>query len=303
MKGCWPMAIHTRTGSLDVIEEGCRRGSGGLRTVSSIPRRQSSVVILPLLFLLIAAPVAANEAALYYLPGAQLEYEGTGYREVSNGWELKVKPRSSAAGLRWRHRLTENWSMQAQHWRNQAFYAREDGNAFNDALRQTGQTRLSLRNFLVDVRHPLGGSLVEAVAGTQAVYATFQRRDIVYNLAPAAGSPKERLAGYGAFFGLHGVKPGKRFYLDWELLFGHLFFTRNKQNAAGGSIRDDGYTYSARIEGGVRVGRWSVGVGYFRQLAQIMVPGGKTLPSGAVSSLPINKIDFFSPLATVRYEY
>ena len=48
---------------------------------------------------------------------------------------------------------------------------------------------------------------------------------------------------------------------------------------------------------------WKLAVGQIRQMVEITVPGGKTLPTGAAASLPINKIDFDSPFLSVTYAY
>ena len=250
----------------------------------------------------LAAPLRAGELALYGMPNVQVEYEGTGYRQYPSGWELKVKPESPGLGLRWRQPLTEKLSLQAQYWLNRPVFEREDGNSQSTTLRQTGQTRLAVQNFVVDLRRPLEGTPVEVVAGLQGAYETLTRRDIVFNGAAEAGRPVERLWGAGAVIGFHGGR-AERFYYDWEALLGHLFFTGNSQDIEGGSIHSDGYTYVLRLEGGYRGRGWRVGAGFVRQLIQIQVPGGKALPSGAAASLPINKTDFFSPFFSVTYDY
>jgi len=254
------------------------------------------------LLLVSVAPLRAGEIALYGLPKAQVEYEGTGHRQYASGWELKVKPETPAAGLRWRQPLTEKLSLQAQYWLNRPAFNREDGNSQSTSLRQTGQTRLAVQNFVVDLRRPLEGTPVEVVAGLQGACETFTRRDIVFNGAAETGRPVERLWGAGAVIGLHGGRAG-RLYYDWEALLGHLFFTGNSQEINGGSIHRDGYTYLLRLEGGVRLKDWRLGAGFVRQLLQIQAPGGKSLPSGATTSFPINKTDFFSPFIAVTYDY
>jgi hypothetical protein len=256
-----------------------------------------------IVLLFAAAPAAAGELALYYLPGAQVEYEGTGFRQVHSGWELKVKPKSAAAGLRWRHPLRDDLAVETQFWRNQAFFAREDGNSVSATLRQTGQTRLTLNHLMADLRHPLLGGSLEAVLGAQGVHETFERRDVVFHAAAQPGAVTEALDAAGAYIGFHASRAKGRWYADGELLLGHLFLTGNRQSTGGGSIRRDGYTYMFRAEAGYRRGRWRAGVGYVRQMLEVLVPGGKTFGTGAAASLPINKTDFFSPALTVAYEY
>ncbi len=250
-----------------------------------------------------APTLRAGELALYYLPGAQVEYEGTGFRQVPSGWELKVKPRSAGAGLRWRHALGRDVDFQAQFWRNQAFFAREDGNSASGTLRQTGQTRLTLNHLMADLRHPLWNSPVRAVLGAQGLHETFERRDVLFHGAPQPGGATEALDAAGAYMGFEGSASRASWYGSWEVLLGHLFLTSNRQQTGGGSIRRDGYTYMFRLEAGWRKGPWRAGVGYVRQLFQVLVPGGKTFGTGAAASLPINKTDFFSPLLAVSYEY
>jgi hypothetical protein len=149
-------------------------------------------------FLISAAPLAAGEISLIYLPQARMEYEGTGYRQTTNGWELKVKPKSSGAGLRWRHSLSGNLSTQVQYWRNEPFYAREDGNSLSVTHRQTGQTKLAVQWFMADLRRPLAQSPVEAVAGLQGIDESFRRKNIVFNQAAEAGSAHEKIGALGA---------------------------------------------------------------------------------------------------------
>jgi hypothetical protein len=150
-----------------------------------------------LVLLLLPAAARAGELAVYYLPENQVEYEGLGHRAFDQGWDVKLKPRGAGGGLRWRHALAGKWTAQAQYWRNAAFFAREDGNARDALNRQTGQTRIAVQNFMADVGRPLLGSRVEAAAGLQGVHQTLNRRDIVFNGAPAptwasAGRPRRR---------------------------------------------------------------------------------------------------------------
>jgi hypothetical protein len=252
--------------------------------------------------LLATASARAGELALYHFPSAQVEYEGTGHRQVQNGWELKVKPKNAASGLRWRHDLSDTWAFQAQYWRNQPAYDREDGNTRSRTQRQTGRTRLAVHNFLADLRRPLRGSPVEAVAGLQGVRESFERKDIVFNGSPEPARPRETLSAAGAYMGFHGARRGN-FYWDWEALFGHFFFTGNEQKASGGSIRRNGYSYALRLEAGLAGRSWRAGVGLVRQLLQIHVPGGKALASGAAASLPLNKTDISGLALSVTYAY
>jgi hypothetical protein len=259
------------------------------------------------LFIFIGAPLCAAEVSLYYLPGAQVEYEGTGYRETSNGWELKVKPQSSGMGLRWRQGLTDKLALQVQGWANKPFFATEDGNAQSDTLRQTGQTKLAFQTLMADLRRPLSNSSVEVLAGLVGFHETFHRKDIVFNLAQEPGCAHEAISALGAYFGFHGghgPTTGQRgFYWDGEATMGHFFFTDNKLTVDGGSIHRNGYTYTLRLEGGWCQGSWRAGMGYLRQLYQVMVQGGQTMSTGAAASLPINKTDFFSPFVVVSYVY
>ncbi|MBI4396430.1 MAG: hypothetical protein HY548_05000 [Elusimicrobia bacterium] len=245
----------------------------------------------------------AVELSFYVLPGAQVEYEGTGYRQFDEGWELKVKPRRSGTGIRWRRSLAKDLALQAQYWQNDAFYAREDGNAVSATRRQTGQTKLSVQSFVMDVRRPLEGSSVEVVAGLTGVYETFHRKDIVFNSSPEANHAQTDLSAAGAQAGFHAGRQRGKFYWDGEMTIGHLFLTHNSQTTEGGSIHRNGYTYAFRLESGWKVQNFGFGVGYVRQLFQIMTPGGKTFPSGAAASLPINKTDFFSPFISASYQF
>jgi hypothetical protein len=252
-----------------------------------------------------AAPCrAGGEFSLLWLPNLHLQYEGLGYRTVQNGWDIKCKPSGAGLGLRWRAPVSRRLALQLQYWRNQPFYAREDGNAASDVLRQTGQTRIALQALTADLRHPLAGSPWEAVAGLQGVHQTLHRKDIVYNLAPEPAEARERLWGLGAHVGAARRAPeGDGGYWEGELLLGHLFFTGNRLSTEGGSLRRDGYTYSFRLEAGWRRGPWRFGLGLLDQIFQVMVPGGRTLPGGAAASFPVNKTDFTSPFAAVTYAY
>src|SRR5687768_7785320 len=107
--------------------------------------------LLSLAVLLSPVCGGAGELAIYYLPENQVEYEGLGYRQFDEGWDIKLKPKGSGQGLRWRHELAGKWMAQLQYWRNAPFFAREDGNARDAANRQTGQTRISVQNFMADV--------------------------------------------------------------------------------------------------------------------------------------------------------
>jgi hypothetical protein len=253
-------------------------------------------------FLFFHRPLAAGELALYHLNNASLEYEGTGFRQVDEGWELKVKPRGTGEGLRWRHSLSPDSAVQLQYWRNNAFYAREDGNIKTDALRQNGDTRLSVQALMADLRRPLAESRWEVFVGIQGVHEIFHRKAIIFNLAPEPNQAKEVLSAAGAYIGFHRGSQD-RFFWDGEASIGHLFLTRNRQSVEGGSIHRSGYAYSFRLEAGYQRNRWRLGLGFVRHLFQIMVPGGKSLPSGAAASLPINKTDFYSPVVAVTYVY
>ncbi|HRY28795.1 MAG TPA: hypothetical protein P5079_02020 [Elusimicrobiota bacterium] len=249
----------------------------------------------------------AGEISLMYLPQSQIEYEGTGYRRFDEGWELKVKPQSAAAGFLWRHPLSDRWDLQAQFWRNQSFFAREDGNAKSDLMRQTGQTELTVNNLILDVRRPLAGSSVRAVAGLQGVYENFHRKEILFNAVPEAGDSRENLSAAGAVLGFAGASPDStdrnRFYCGWEALFGHFFYTRTSHAIDGGSIHRDGYSYALRLETGYQMRKWRLGAGFVRQLIQVQVPGGRTFPGGAAASLPINKTDFFGLFLALSHVY
>ncbi len=263
----------------------------------------------------IGIPLRAGQLSLYYSPTARVEYEGTGYRQVDSGWELKTKPLKTGQGLRWRHEFSDSLALQISHWRNDPTFFSEDGNTQGGPMRQTGQTKLALNNFFVDLRRPLFDSAIEAVGGMQGAHVSLRRKSIVFNLASESGSPRETLSALGPYIGFHGSGyapsrlverdggSSKVFYWDWELTLGHFFWTQNTQKTDGGSIHRGGYSYNFRIEGGWRRGNWGLGVGYAKQMLEITVPGGKALPTGAAASLPINKFDFASPFVTVNYEY
>lgn len=249
----------------------------------------------------LSAGASAGELSLYHWPTAQIEYEGTGYRETTNGWELKVKPPSPATGLRWRHELGVS-ALQIQYWFNHSHYEREDGNTKSLNERQTGQTRLSFHNVTADVRLPLAESRVEAIVGGQYVFEYLRRKDVVFNGARADASASEKLNAAGAYVGFH-AGGGRRWYWDGEATIGHFLWTDNALETGGGSIRRGGYGYGVRLEAGRSFGRWRAGIGVVRQLYQLMVRGGREFPGGAAASLPINKTDFASPFVTVGYAY
>lgn len=249
-----------------------------------------------------ATSLRAGKLSVYYLPSARVEYEGTGFRQFDAGWELKAKPLKTGQGLRWRHDLSDSLAVQFSYWRNDPTFFSEDGNTRGGPLRQTGQTKLALNNFFIDLRKPLHDSSVEAVGGIQGACVSMRRKNIVFNLSPESGSPRERLSALGPYIGFHGGN-SRAFYWDWELTLGHFFWTQNTQKTAGGSIHRGGYSYNFRFEAGWQRGDWGIGAGYVKQMLEITVPGGKALPSGAAASLPINKFDFASPFVTVNYAY
>lgn len=265
--------------------------------------RTTAVFVVLTMLAVPCAVHAASEMALYYLPNARVEYEGTGFRQFDQGWELKVKPQSSGAGLRWRQQISDGWATQIQYWRNAPFYAMEDGNSLSQSFRQTGQTRLSLQNLMWDARTPLFESRVEAVAGGQWVHESFHRKSVIFNQAPEPAEAHETLDAWGGYMGFHWGRAFSHFYYDGEAVMTHFFHTNNRLSVGGGSIRQRGYGYAIRLEGGWRSGPWRVGLGWVRQLYQIHAPGGQSFPSGAAASLPLNKTDFFSPFLTVTYAY
>ncbi len=253
-----------------------------------------------------AASAIAGEFSLQGVPQARMEYEGTGFRQTPNGWELKVKPWTPAAGFRWRASVTPKLAWQAQYWVNRSAYFMEDGNTQAGPLRQTGQTRQSLEALWVDLRRPLGGSSVEAVAGVHGVHQSFRRKSIVFNTLPEAETALDTQTGAGLHLGFHarrGPREGRPGYWEGEVLLGHLVWTRNNNPTEGGSIHRGGYTYAVRLEAGRVFGRARLGLGYTRQLYEILVPGGRALPTGAAASLPINKTDFFGPYLSLGWTY
>lgn len=256
-----------------------------------------------LLAALAAAPLHADEAAVYFLDNLAVQYEGTGYRETMSGWELKVKPQGAGQGLRWRR-----GAFQAQAWRNNPYFSWEDGNSAGTVMRQTGQTRLAVNVLAADLRLPLAASGVEAVAGVLGLHATFDRKDVVFNTVPDDAGAQESLSALGPVLGFHAsrrkaLKGRWALWADGEFLVGQFLWTRNRQKTDGGSIHRDGFSYMIRAEAGAAVGRWRLGAGLVRQMHEILVPGGKGLPNGAAASLPINKIDFQSPFVSVSYDY
>jgi hypothetical protein len=254
--------------------------------------------------------VWAGDLSLYGLPQARVEYEGTGFRQVPNGWELKVKPHTPALGLRWRETFSPRLALQAQYWVNRTHANQEKGNTQAGPLTQTGQTRMFVNSLWLDLRVPLAGSRVEAVGGVNGLYESFRRKDIVFNLVPQEGTFLETHAALGVHVGFHAgsatpapEEPGGRFFWDGEILFGNFLWTRNTLRADGGSIRRGGYSYLARGELGWARGPWRWTAGYTRHLYETLVPGGRTASGGAAVSLPINKTDFYGPFLGVGYAY
>lgn len=242
----------------------------------------------------------AGELALYYIPQAHLQYEGTGFREVSGGWEIKVKPVNGALGLRYRTPLTDLTSLQIQYWLDKTSFMKE----FNttEGEQQEAQTRMTLNNLMIDLQYPLAHSAWKAVAGLQGVHHTFYRKDSIFRGVQEKGQVLEILKAAGVYIGL-SRSALNRFYWDAEATIGHLFFTRNTQRTDRGSIHSNGYTYHFRIELGYQKNPLRIGLGFLRQMIQIQVPGGKALPNGAAASSPINKLDFFGPFLTAAYVY
>lgn len=243
-----------------------------------------------------------GEISLQWVPQARIEYEGTGYREVPNGWELKVKPWNPAGGLRWREDLSSLWAIQTQYWMNRASYAHEFGNSAGGDNDQKGQTKLALHSLWIDARRALAGSPVEAVFGLNGVRQSFDRKDIVFRGASEPNTAHEVHTALGGHVGFHGQGRGRPDhprggpFWDGELLLGHYFWTHNTLTSDQGGIQRGGYSYSFRLETGWARGssRWSVG--YTRQLYEILVPGGRRVTPGtesATASLPINKTDLF----------
>jgi len=253
----------------------------------------------------------AGELSLQIVPQARVEYEGTGYREEQSGWELKVKPWTSAGGVRWRTDLSPQWGFQVQYWRNRpAYFAQFDNNA-GGTQDQTGQMRLAIQSLWLDLRHPLAGSTVEAVAGINGLYQTLRQKNMVYNQTPEPGSSVDKQSGLGAHLGVHGkgqghaMSWGPALFWDGELLFGHYFLTHNTLPTDGGSIHQGGYSYNARLEGGLAWTRWRLSLGYTRQMYELFVPGGRRFAPGskATASLPINKDDFFGTFLALGWTY
>lgn len=256
-----------------------------------------------LFFLLGAAGARADEWSLQLLPKGFVEYEGSGFRESPSGWELKVKPWNPVGGLRWRRVLGPGWACQAQAWANRATFAGEIGN--RSAIQQYGQTSLAVQSLWVDLRRPLRASPVEVVFGVNGSRQVFKRKDIVFGV-PEPETARETLQALGGHLGFHaGRLPGDRgFFWDGEILLGHSFWTRNRLRADGGTIDRGGYTYAFRWEGGFATPRWRLSAGYARQLYEVLVPGGRSLPTtGATVSLPINKTDLFGPFVAVGWTY
>jgi len=252
---------------------------------------------------------ASSDFSLYGLPQALMEYEGTGYREVSAGWELKVKPLCPVGGIRWRHEFNKQWALQSQYWVNRPTYAEESWNARSPDVKQFDQTRLSLQSLWADVRAPLWASPVEVVAGVNGAYQSFRRKNIVYGSTNEPGDYLETHTALGVHMGVHAGsqknsgahRPGS--YWDSEVLLSHYLWTKNNLTTSGGTIDTGGYAYSFRLEGGLVFGRVRLGVGYLRQMYEIFVPGGRSLPEGSAVSLPINKTDLFGPFISLGWIY
>ncbi|MBK8575152.1 MAG: hypothetical protein IPN90_05565 [Elusimicrobia bacterium] len=255
----------------------------------------------------------AGELTFMVLPQARVEYEGTGYREVPSGWELKVKPWTPAGGIRWRTDFSSTLGFQVQYWMNRPAYAIEFGNSAGESSAQEGQMRLALQSLWVDLRRPLAGSPVEAVFGVNGLYQTIDQKDMVYHGKPEAGSSSETQTGLGAHIGIHakgGRRPrgqGPALFWDGELLIGHYFVTHNTLTSEDGSIHQGGYTYNGRLEGGLAWPRWRLSLGYTRQMYEIFVPGGRRFTPGAsesaTASLPINKTDIFGTFLALGWTY
>ncbi len=246
---------------------------------------------------------AGGSLSLQWIPQARMEYEGTGYREDPQGWELKVKPWTPVAGIRWRQDLPASLALQTQYWINRKTYAEEFGNSASETEKQTGQTALSFQSLWVDLRHALWQSPVEAVGGVNGVYQTFHRKEMVFGGVPEQGESLETQTALGVHMGFHAGGEARGFYWDGEALLGHYLWTRNKLTTGGGSIDRGGYTYILRLEGGLVLGRARIGLGYSRQLYEILAPGGRSLPNGSAVSLPINKTDLFGPFLTAGWTY
>ncbi len=271
--------------------------------------------VLPSVLALLAAPLLrAGELSLQIMPQARVEYEGTGFREIPEGWELKVKPWTAAGGLRWRTDPAPLWGFQMQYWKNRPAYFAEWGNSAGGSAAQTGQMELSVQSLWADVRRPLAGSGVEAVFGINGLFQSLRQKDVAFNGIAEPGTSRETQTGLGAHIGVHAKGRGRPFaggfspFWDGELLFGHYFATRNTLTADGGSIHRGGYAYNGRLEGGLAWTRWRLSLGYSRQMYEILVPGGRrftpgTATQGATASLPINKVDFFGTFFALGWTY
>jgi hypothetical protein len=272
---------------------------------------------IPLLFffvvILLAPHLRGGEVSLQWVPQARSEYEGVGYREVPSGWELKVKPWTPAGGIRWREELSPQLGFQMQYWANRSTYFAEFGNSAGGDMAQEGQARLSLQSLWVDVRRPLAGSSVEGVLGINGMYQSLRQKDVVFHGTPEPGTSHEKHTALGAHLGFHGKGLGHPWgrgpglFWDGELLLGHYFWTQNALTSDDGSIRQGGYTYHLRLEGGLAWERWRLSLGYTRQLYEILVPGGRRFTPGAASSatasLPINKSDLFGAFLALGWTY
>lgn len=274
-------------------------------------RSKRFLVFVSLLFL--SPLLKAGEFSLQLVPQARVEYEGTGYREVPSGWELKVKPWTPAGGVRWRTELSPTSGLQIQYWKNRPAYFAEFGNSAGDGKTQTGQMELSMQSLWVDLRRPLAGSPVEVVFGVNGLYQTLRQKDVAFWGTSEPGSSLEIQTGLGAHIGFHGKGLGRpmawgpSLFWDGELLFGHYFLTHNTLTTDGGSIHQGGYTYNMRLEGGLAWSRWRLSLGYTRQLYELLVPGGRRFTAGADSSaaasLPINKTDFSGTFMALGWTY
>lgn len=249
-----------------------------------------------LLTLALPSCLRAGEVAIYYLPQAQLQYEGSGFREQQAGWTFKVKPENPALGLRWRHEVSPKAAWQTQYLQNAPKFYPSVGS-------QTGQMRLALTQVMTDFRTPIANSNAEAIIGVQGAWASLEQKEIIFNGAPEAATPLERMRAAGGYIGVHAGRAHEHFFWDGEFTIGHYFTTHNSLKAAGGAITRYGYSYWFRAEAGYKSGAWRLGLAYLRGLVRIDVPGGKTLPGGATASMPINKFDFFSPAIAISYAY
>jgi hypothetical protein len=242
-----------------------------------------------------------------YLHNAAVEYEGTGFREHPQGWELKVKPQSPAIAVRWRKDVARDLAVQTFYLHNKPYYSWEDGNA-GSVDRQSGETRFSVHTLMVDLRRPFAGSSFGMMAGLMGARQTFERKNIINGGVPAPESlidpVKESLTAAGAYVGVHGGTPrDARGWSYWsgEASIGHFLHTRNTQRSEGATHRRWGECYTLRWEGGVRSGNWRWGLGYLRQELGVKVPGGRALPNGAAVSFPVNKTNFQGAYLAVTY--